>query len=308
MNTPRKADLSPEELRALCVRRGIDPARLRNLAESPVSNDAAKLADYAQLRDYTDLTDVELRRVREPEEGIFIAESSTIIQRAHQAGYTFRSFFLNGHWIEPLAAVLAETHAPIYVGSEAQLARVAGFRLHRGALASANRPALPSVASVVRGARLVVVIEDLVDHTNVGAIFRSVAGLGADAVLVTPRCADPLYRRAIRVSMGTVFQVPWTRVSRWPDGLAELKDVGFHTVAMALDERAVSLREFAGARHERIAVIMGTEGDGLARTTLAAVDSTVIIPMHHGIDSLNVAAAAAVTCFALQEGTAREPQ
>lgn len=289
MNTPKKADLTPEQVRQLCLTYGIDPSRVRYLH------------DIEPPADYTHLTDVELRKKREPAEGLFIAESSKIIERAHEAGMRFRSFFLNAHWLEPLAHVIKEHEAPIYVGSEADLEKVAGFRLHRGALASTHRPTLPSVEDVVRDASVVVIIEDLVDHTNVGAIFRSVAALGADAVLVTPRCADPLYRRAIRVSMGTVFQVPWTRVDNWPGALDHLRDLGFHTVAMALDERAIPLGEFAKQGHSRVAVIMGTEGDGLSRATLRAVDSTVLIPMHHGVDSLNVAAAAAVTCFALTQ-------
>lgn len=289
MNTPKKADLSPEDIEALCEKHGIDPARVEHLAHVPPPED------------YTQLTDVELRKKLEPENGLFISESSKIIQRAHDAGMTFRSFFLNAHWLEPLAPVIAHHDVPIYVGSEADLEKVAGFRLHRGALASTQRPHLPTAAEVVRDTSVVVIIEDLVDHTNVGAIFRSVAALGADAVLVTPRCADPLYRRAIRVSMGTVFQVPWTRIEDWPGALSDLKSLGFHTVAMALDERAVPLAQFAAQGHDRVAVIMGTEGDGLSRATLNAVDSTVLIPMHHGVDSLNVAAAAAVTCFALAQ-------
>lgn len=291
MNTPRKPDLTTRQVTALCERLGIAPERLIFLAE------------VAPPPDYTHLTDVALRSVKEPADGIFIAESSTIIHRAHAAGYTFRSFLLNGHWIEPLADVLTASTAPIYVGSEADLERVAGFRLHRGALASTHRPALPTVAHVLEHARVVVIIEDLVDHTNVGAIFRSVAALGADAVLVTPRCADPLYRRAVRVSMGTVFQVPWTRIEPWPAALDELTDLGFHTVAMALGDTAVDIRTFAARRYPKLAVIMGTEGQGLTPATLKRVDSTVTIPMHHGVDSLNVAAAAAVTCFALTGDT-----
>ena len=164
------------------------------------------------------------------------------------------------------------------------------------------RPALAPVASLVEDARRIVIIEDIVDHTNVGAIFRSAAAFGADAVLVTPRCADPLYRRSIRVSMGTVFQVPWTRIETWPGGIAELQEVGFHVAALALDDDSVSLREFAATAPDRTAVVFGTEGDGLKRSTIAACDSTVMIPMSGGVDSLNVAAASAVTCFALQEG------
>ncbi|WP_169253858.1 RNA methyltransferase [Brevibacterium sp. 'Marine'] len=253
------------------------------------------------MRDYTQLTDVALRSVREPAEGLFIAESSKIIRRAHAVGMSPRSFLTSPKWLFDLADIISESDVPIFIGTDSAVETLTGFHLHRGALAAMARPVLAPVASLLADARRLVVIEDIVDHTNVGAIFRSAAAFGADAVLVTPRCADPLYRRSIRVSMGTVFQVPWTRVESWPGGIVELQDAGFHVAALALDDDSVSLREFAATAPERTAVVFGTEGDGLKRSTIAACDSTVMIPMSGGVDSLNVAAASAVTCFALQE-------
>ncbi len=184
----------------------------------------------------------------------------------------------------------------------ALLESVTGYDVHRGALAAMQRPALASVADIVRDARLVVVLEGIVDHTNVGAVFRSAAGLGADAVLVAPTCADPLYRRSVKVSMGTVFQVPWTRIEPWPEGLGELREAGFTIAALALSADAVSLGDFSRAGHERIALVMGTEGDGLSHDALAAADEVVTIPMAGSVDSLNVAAASAVAVWALVSG------
>ena len=184
----------------------------------------------------------------------------------------------------------------------ALLESVTGYDVHRGALAAMHRPQLASVADIVKDARLVVVLEGIVDHTNVGAVFRSAAGLGADAVLVSPTCADPLYRRSVKVSMGTVFQVPWTRIEPWPEGLGELREAGFTIAALALADDAVSLGDFADAGHERIALVMGTEGDGLSHGALAAADQVVTIPMAGAVDSLNVAAASAVAVWALVSG------
>jgi tRNA G18 (ribose-2'-O)-methylase SpoU len=207
-------------------------------------------------------------------------------------------------WLEDLADVVGDAEAagvPVFVGEHDVIERLTGFHLHRGALAAMHRPVLPEVADVVAGARRVVVLEDIVDHTNVGAIFRSAAALGVDAVLVTPRCADPLYRRSIRVSMGTVFQVPWTRISPWPNGIEALRTAGFTVAAMALSDESVSLDELESSPPERIAVIVGTEGDGLSRRTVATADLTVRIPMAGGVDSLNVAAASAVAMWALRD-------
>lgn len=297
MNTPAKAPLTREQIIARAAELGIAAERLRFFEPDDL---AEATASGGVLADYTSLTDVALRSVREPAEGLFIAESSKIIRRAHAAGMTPRSYLTSPKWLFDLADLIATNDAPIHIGSDAAVEALTGFHLHRGALAAMHRPSLPLVTDLLAEARRVVVIEDVVDHTNVGAIFRSAAAFGVDAVLVTPRCADPLYRRAIRVSMGTVFQVPWTRIDPWSGGVETLRELGFHVAALALDEDSVSIQEFAVAAPARTAVVFGTEGDGLARTTIAASDSTVMIPMSGGVDSLNVAAASAVTCFALQ--------
>ncbi|MFV0374869.1 TrmH family RNA methyltransferase [Microbacterium sp.] len=251
-----------------------------------------------RLADYRDLTDVALRRVREPAEGLYIAESVKVIARARAAGHRVRSVLVQEKWV-PEAQVLAD-EAPLYVVPGNVAERLTGYAVHRGALAAMQRPVLPPVAEIVGDARLVLVLEDIVDHTNVGAAFRAAAGLGADAVLVTPRCGDPLYRRSIRVSMGTVFQVPWTRLPPWPEAGGILHEVGLHLAALALADGAVPLDAFAAARPERVALLLGAEGDGLSRRAVAASDSVVTIPMSGGVDSLNVAAAAAVALWALR--------
>ncbi|NTV40399.1 MAG: RNA methyltransferase [Demequinaceae bacterium] len=252
-----------------------------------------------RLADYRDLTDVALRRRIEPATGLYMAEGAKVIARALAAGHLPRSIVVSERWLDSVAP-LVDDSVPIYVAPAAVMESVTGYDVHRGALAAMNRPELASVADVVRDARLVVVLEGIVDHTNVGAVFRSAAGLGADAVLVSPTCADPLYRRSVKVSMGTVFQVPWTRIEPWPDGLAQLRDVGFAVAALALADDAVSLADFAASGHERIALVMGTEGDGLSRAALAAADRVVTIPMAGGVDSLNVAAASAVAMWELR--------
>ncbi len=252
-----------------------------------------------RLADYRGLTDVALRRHIEPEGGLYMAEGAKVIGRALAAGHRPRSVLASEKWLDSIVGIVGP-ETPVFVAPEAVLEAVTGFEVHRGALAAMHRPPLAPVADVVRGARLVVVLEGIVDHTNVGAIFRSVAGLGADAVLVSPTCADPLYRRSVKVSMGTVFQVPWTRIEPWPEGLGQLRDEGFIVAALALADDAKSLAEFADASHERIALVMGTEGDGLSRGALAAADQVVTIPMAGGVDSLNVAAASAVAMWALR--------
>lgn len=257
------------------------------------------LAD-ARLADYSNLTDVALRRVSEPAGGLYIAESPKVIARAIAAGHRPRSVLLQEQWLDDLKPMLAPFDIPVFVGAPALLEALTGFNLHRGAIASMHRPPLAPVADVLRDARRVVVLEDIVDHTNVGAIFRSVAGLGADAVLVTPRCADPLYRRSVRVSMGTVLQVPWTRLPDWPDGADQLRASGFHIAALALSPAAVSLDAFALDAPDRVAIVLGTEGDGLSAAALDAADTVVTIPMLHGVDSLNVASASAVALYALR--------
>ncbi|WP_414648005.1 TrmH family RNA methyltransferase [Cellulomonas sp.] len=262
-----------------------------------------------RLADYVSLTDVALRSRHEPSKGLYIAESSTVLRRALGAGHRPRSVLLSPRWLPDLVTTLASlpddgTTVPVYVAEPDVLAAITGFHVHRGALASMHRPALASVHDLLAaarggtGARRVAILEDIVDHTNVGAIFRSAAGLGVDAVLVTPRCADPLYRRSVRVSMGTVFQVPWTRLETWPGGLEDLRAAGFTVAALALADDAVSLDDLVAAPRERLALMLGTEGDGLSRGAVEAADLVVRIPMAGGVDSLNVAAASAVAFWA----------
>jgi len=266
---------------------------------------AELVADPAdpRLADYVGLTDVALRSRQEPELGIYLAESDKVIRRALDAGHRPRSLLLAERWLEPLAGLVervAAAGAPVYTGAPAVIEAITGFHVHRGAIAAMHRPQLAPVRDVVAGARRVVVLEDVVDHTNVGAVVRSAAGIGADAVLVTPRCADPLYRRAVRVSMGTVFQVPWTRIAPWPDGLDELRALGFTVAALTLTPDAVDLDAFAADPPERLALVLGTEGDGLSAGATRRADVAVRIPMAGGVDSLNVAAAAAVALWALR--------
>ncbi len=256
-------------------------------------------ADDPRLSDYRDLRDVQLRQSVEASQGLFLAEGEKVVRRAVEAGYTVRSFLMAPRWLDGLGDVLDSTQAPCYVVSEDLAEQVTGFHVHRGALASLVRRPLPSVESVLAGARTVVVLEDVVDHTNVGAIFRSAAGLGADAVLLSPRCADPLYRRSIKVAMGAVFSLPWTRLPDWYDGLGLLSDAGFTTVALTLATDAVPIEE-AVAGVERLALVLGTEGHGLSARWTSAADRRAIIAMSAGIDSLNVAAACAIACFTAQ--------
>lgn len=261
-----------------------------------------------ELQDYQGLTDVALRKVSEPAGGLYIAESAKVIARAIAAGHRPRSVLLQEQWLAGIQPILAEHDVPVFVGDSALLESLTGFEMHRGALASMHRPALLPVEQLLRHARRVVVLENIVDHTNVGAIFRAVAGLGADAVLVTPRCADPLYRRSVRVSMGTVLQVPWTRLPEWPEGAELLRASGFHLAALALADDAISLPEFAATAPDKVAIMLGAEGDGLSRDALRNADSIVTIPMLHGVDSLNVASASAVALYALSTTLHRESQ
>lgn len=295
MNTPRKAEPTEAEIRALAAECGIDADRLRFFDD----------LDVPELAAYTQLTDVRLRSAAEPEWGIYLAESTKIIRRALATGHEPRSFLMSRKWFAGMTDILTETTGPIYLGTEARIADLTGFHLHRGALAAMARPAPRTAAEVVAevldaGAPRcrVAVFEGLVDHTNVGAAFRSAAALGVDAVLVTPECADPLYRRSIRVSMGTVFQIPWTRIDPWPAGIDLLKDSGFYVAGMSLGEGAITLDELVAAEHERLALVFGTEGDGLKRGTDSRLDARVTIPMMHGVDSLNVAASSAVAFYA----------
>lgn len=276
--------LTPEQL----AERSARVAALPNVHPLSTAPDDA-------TRFYTHLTDVKLRSVKEPEWGIYIAESSKVIRRALSAGHRPVSFLMSEKWADDLLDVLqAYPEVPAYVGGEDELEQVTGFALHRGALAAMARPEPLPLENLLAGVRRIAILEDIVDHTNVGAIFRSAAALDIDLVLVTPRCADPLYRRSIRVSMGTVFQVPWARLDSWPGALDTLHAAGFTTAALALEEDSLSLTELADRKEDKLALILGTEGHGLAKSTLAATRYTVMIPMSHGVDSLNVAAASAV--------------
>ncbi|MDT0203591.1 RNA methyltransferase [Nocardioides sp. AE5] len=249
-----------------------------------------------RLADYRDLRDVQLRKHLEATHGLFLAEGEKVIRRAVAGGFTPRSFLMAPRWVETLSDVLATSDAPCYVVAEQLAEQVTGFHVHRGALASLERQPLPALDTVLAGARSILVLEDIVDHTNVGAIFRSGAALDFDAVLLSPRCADPFYRRAIKVAMGAVFTMPWTRLPDWYDALPQLTSRGFTTVAMTLSADATELEE-AVAGQEKVALVLGSEGHGLSSRWEQAADRRAIIPMREGIDSLNVAAASAVACY-----------
>lgn len=281
--------------------------------------------DDPRVAAYVNLTEMQLRNRLEPAKGVFIAESPKVIDRAIAAGREPLSLLVEEPWIAGMSDTFAAIEKrwgkdiPVYVASPEQLKSLTGYRLHRGALAAMRRWELPSVAEVCKDASRVAVMENIVDHTNVGALMRSAAALDVDAVLVTPSCGDPLYRRAARVSMGTVFQVPWTRITGtnddgtedkyyWPfKGMDELKSLGFTTVAMALEDDSISLAELTRRLEsdasdpdhiDKLALIFGTEGDGLSPHTIKRADLTVKIPMSHGVDSLNVAASSAVAFYA----------
>lgn len=256
------------------------------------------------VHEYFGLTDMALRTRREPAEGLYLAESDKVVRRALAAGHRPRSYLMGERWLEDLGdlVVAAERDdVPVYVADQVVLQAITGFHLHRGVIAAMHRPSLPEVATVLAGATRVVILEDMVDHTNVGAVFRSAAALGFEAVLVTPRCADPLYRRSVRVSMGTVFQVPWTRIDPWPESLDVLRRQGFTIASLALTQDAAPLEELAADPPPKLALVLGAEGDGLRARTLAASDLVVRIPMSGGVDSLNVAAASAVAFWALRD-------
>lgn len=249
-----------------------------------------------RLADYRDLRDVQLRLSVEAEHGLFLAEGEKVVRRALEAGHDARSFLMAERWLPGLTDVLARSQAPCFVVSEELAEAVTGFHVHRGALASLARRPLPSVAEVTAAARSILVLEDIVDHTNVGAIFRSGAALGFDAVLIAPRCADPLYRRAIKVAMGAVFTVPWTRLPEWYDALPGLSADGFTTIALTLAEGAMPIEE-AVRGVDRVALVLGSEGHGLSTRWESSADRRAVITMAPGIDSLNVAAAAALACY-----------
>lgn len=265
-------------------------------------------AQDPRVQMYCSLSDAALRRRQDTEHGIYLAESSQVVRRALDAGHTPRSFFLSHRYLESMQDVFAaHPQVPVYTGSDQMLEQITGFHLHRGALAAMDRPAPRSVEEVLHGARRVVVVEDLVDHTNLGAIFRSAAALGMDAVLLSAASADPLYRRCIRVSMGTVFQVPWSRFASGEDaddgaspGVRRLQDLGFRVAALELTERAVPLDAPHLRDVDRLALVVGSEGPGVRPATLQACDDHVMIPMSAGVSSLNVAAAAAVAFWELR--------
>ncbi len=265
-----------------------------------------------RLGDYALATDVALRGARGSDHGLYLAESLLVFERALAVGHRPRSVLALGGSVEQTLAALTaaglnDGDIPIFVGPGELLAELTGYALHRGLVAAMYRPPLPSVESLLAGASRIVILENLADPTNVGAVFRSVGAIGADAVLVTPRCSDPFYRRAIRVSMGAVLQVPWTRVGDWPSTRTLLSASGFHIAALALREDAVSLRDFAAIVPPRLAFVLGTEGGGLTPEAIEAADTIVRIPMAHGIDSLNVAAASAVAMWSLMSPDSPPP-
>ena len=256
-----------------------------------------------RLADYARLTDMELRTSLESAQGLFIAEGTKVISRAVAAGYPVRSMLLAERRLGDLAALPAGG-APVYVVPDETAERLTGYRVHRGALASLHRKPLPETAALAAAARRVIVLEDLVDHANVGAIFRCAAALGVDAVFLSPRCADPLYRRAVKVSMGAVFAIPYARMTGWYDGLAGLQAAGFRLLALTPDRTAAPIGAAMAVAGQRTALLLGTEGDGLSSRWLHQADQAIRIPMHPGalaagVDSLNVVAAAAIACHVL---------
>jgi tRNA G18 (ribose-2'-O)-methylase SpoU len=252
--------------------------------------------DDQRIADYRALTDVELRTRWEPPHGLFIAEGELVLRRALRAGYQPRSFLVEAKRVGQVEDL---TGAPVYGADATVLEQVTGFHVHRGVLASFHRKSLPPASEVLAAARRVVILEDLNNHTNLGAIFRGVAGLGMDAVLLSPTCADPLYRRSVRVSMGEVFAIPYAKLEPWPQALDLVRDAGYTLLAMTPADGAVPIQDLTGNQRARPALLMGAEGPGLSAQVLAASDVNVRIPMRRGVDSLNVAAATAVACWEL---------
>lgn len=255
-----------------------------------------RLADYVRLRD------VNLRKSLEAEHGLFVAEGEKVIRRAIAAGHPVRSLLMARRWADPLADVLSGLDAPVYVVDDPVMESITGFQVHRGALASLERLPLPPLDAVLTGARRIVICEDIVDHTNIGAIFRCAAALGVDAAVLAPRCADPLYRRSIKVSMGAVFALPYARMTDWHNDLSTIRDAGFQLLALTPSPDADPIDEVKTA--DRRALLLGSEGDGLSSRWLHEADHRVRIPMNEtalsrGVDSLNVVAAAAIACYAL---------
>ncbi len=241
---------------------------------------------------------MELRSKWEPPHGLFIAEGELVLRRALRAGYAPRSFLVDAKRVDQLAD-LPTGAAPVYAATQDVLEKATGFRVHRGVLASFHRRPLPPATELLAGATRVAVLEDVNNHTNLGAVFRGAAALGVDAVLLSPSCADPLYRRSVRVSMGEVFAVPYARLEPWPDALAAVRAAGFTVLALTPAADALPIQRLGPAQRARAALLFGTEGAGLSRAALAASDMRVVIPMRRGVDSLNVAAAAAVAFWEL---------
>ncbi len=261
--------------------------------------------DLPQLDVYARLTEAQLRNRLEPEKGIFIAESLKVIRIALQCGMVPVSFLAERKYVDeqvvPLLSGSDFEDVPVFVGCRDLLARLTGYELSRGFLCAMRRPALPSVGEVCEGKRRIAVMDGVVNSTNTGAIFRAATALGIEALLLSPTCCDPLNRRSVRVSMGTVFQMPWTYIEPWPSqGMASLREAGFATVALALSDKAVAIDDPVLLSHDRLAIVMGTEGDGLSQETIDACDYMAMIPMQRGVDSLNVAAAAAVAFWQLR--------
>ena len=254
-------------------------------------------ADDERLADYTRLTDARLRAHLEAEHGLFIAEGELVLRRALRAGYHARSILVDAKRVEQIADL--PTDAPVYAADQALLETLTGFHVHRGVLGSFHRRELPTVDEVLAGARRLVVLEDVNNHTNLGAIFRSAAALGMDGVLLSPSCADPLYRRSVRVSMGEVFAVPYARIDAWPGGLQTVRAAGWTLLALTPAPDAVPIQALSAEHRARPALLLGAEGTGLSAAAMRAADARVVIPMHRGVDSLNVAAAAAVAFWEL---------
>lgn len=258
------------------------------------------------LADFVQLTDVELRKSQESVRGLYLAESLKVITRAIEVGHRPRAFLLLEEWLPKIQPLLDQfVDVPVFVGDSQQLTELTGFHMHRGAIASMHRPPEPAVEDLLATSQRVVILDDLSDHTNVGAIFRSVAALGADAVLLTPACADPLYRRAVRVSMGAVLQVPWARLPHWREAGPLIRDAGFEIIGLGLSETAEDLENFVLNLPDKFALVFGSEGPGLSRQAVGASNRIVTIPMEHGVDSLNVATSAAITLWAVRSAPSR---
>jgi tRNA G18 (ribose-2'-O)-methylase SpoU len=261
-------------------------------------------ADDERIADYRALTDVELRTRWEPPNGLFIAEGELVVQRAVKAGYRLRSVLIDEKRVEQLAGLPDD--APLYTAPPAVLESITGFHVHRGVLASFHRRPLPALEELLRSAKRLAVLEGLNSHTNLGALFRSAAALGIDAVVLSPTCADPLYRRSVRVSMGEVLAIPYAKAEPWPAALATVREAGFTLMAMTPADDAVPLQQLSAGQRERPALLLGAEGPGLTRQALAASELRVSIPMHHEVDSLNVATAAAIAFWELSRDDAAQ--